>query len=310
MLGEFDTSTADIRFRGKRVPVLGNATSKSEQKDQASVGLLLSSRALADGRVSAQVEFAKVTEETICEVVVAYDPNASHLVSAGLGGAQWAMFGIREFGGPPSQGQGWWQHQARGERASIQTGKAYQLSAKFHGAIVSLEIDSVLVASAEVSSPTGRLRQVGLLCKGDHEITIRNFCAEPVKPKAFCVMQFGGDYDDVYTDVVKQSCRAYEVNVMRADEVMGPGLIISDIIREIAASQLVIADISCANPNVYFEVGYALAMRKPTILLARKDTALPFDVAGFRVLFYENTIGGKGKLEDGLRRHLESILAL
>jgi hypothetical protein len=123
-------------------------------------------------------------------------------------------------------------------------------------------------------------------------------------------MQFGGEYDDVYTDVVKQSCQAYKVNVMRADEVMGPGLILADIVREISESQLVIADISTGNSNVYFEVGYALALRKPTILLAKKGTGLPFDVAGFRVLFYEDTIGGKGKLEEGLKKHLQSILSL
>ena len=90
--------------------------------------------------------------------------------------------------------------------------------------------------------------------------------------------------------------------------VAGPGLIIADIIREIASAQLVIADITPTNPNVYFEVGYALALNKPTILLAKKGTPLPFDVAGFRVLFYEDSIGGKGKLEDGLRRHLSAIL--
>ena len=97
--------------------------------------------------------------------------------------------------------------------------------------------------------------------------------------------------------------------MVRADEVNGPGFIIADIVREIAAAQLVIADISPTNPNVYFEVGYAFALAKPTVLLARKGTALPFDVAGFRVLFYEDTIGGKRKLEEGLRRHLDAILS-
>ena len=121
-------------------------------------------------------------------------------------------------------------------------------------------------------------------------------------------MQFGADYDDLYRDVVSKVCEVYEVSVLRADEVSGPGFIIADIVREIATSQLVIADITPQNPNVYFEVGYALALGKPTILLAKKSTPLPFDVAGFRVLFYEDTIGGKNRLEDGLRRHLESIL--
>jgi hypothetical protein len=35
---------------------------------------------------------------------------------------------------------------------------------------------------------------------------------------------------------------------------------------------------------------------------------LPFDVSAFRVLFYDDSIGGKPKLEEGLRRHLEEIL--
>ena len=69
-----------------------------------------------------------------------------------------------------------------------------------------------------------------------------------------------------------------------------------------------IADISGVNANVYFEVGYALASKKPIILLAKKDTELPFDVSGFRVLFYEDSIGGKAKVEEGLRKHLTALV--
>jgi hypothetical protein len=123
-------------------------------------------------------------------------------------------------------------------------------------------------------------------------------------------MQFTTEYNDVYRDVVQEVCKDYQVSVTRADEVNGPtGLIIADIVREVSNAQLVIADITPTNPNVYFEVGYALALSKPTILLARKGTPLPFDVAGFRVLFYEDSIGGKKKLEDGLRKHLDAILS-
>jgi hypothetical protein len=309
LLGEFEVNGKLIHFKGKRVPLAATGQGPpGAPKDQASVGLLLSSQTLADGDLAADVEFEKVTPETVCELAVAYDANGRQVVTAGLGSPTWGMFGIREFGGPRTSGQGWWDYRSGGDRATLRPGTSYHIEARFRGAMVTLAIDRVAVADAEVSSPVGRPRQVGLLCKADHLITIRNFTVAASKPKAFVVMQFSTEYEDLYKHVVKEICKDYEVKVLRADEVSGPGLVIGDIVREISGSQLIIADITPVNANVYFEVGYAMALGKPTILLAKKDTKLPFDVAGFRVLFYEDTIGGKNRLEDGLRRHLTAIL--
>jgi nucleoside 2-deoxyribosyltransferase len=47
-------------------------------------------------------------------------------------------------------------------------------------------------------------------------------------------------------------------------------VIIKDVIDNIVRSQIVVADISPTNPNVYFEVGYALAFGKPIVLLAQR----------------------------------------
>ena len=71
-----------------------------------------------------------------------------------------------------------------------------------------------------------------------------------------------------------------------------------------------IAEITPVNPNVYYEVGYAHARNKPTILIADKTVEkLPFDVSPFRTLFYENTIDGKDKIERGFRNHLRAVLS-
>jgi hypothetical protein len=66
--------------------------------------------------------------------------------------------------------------------------------------------------------------------------------------------------------------------------------------------------VSPLNANVFYELGVAHALNKPTILIAEKDTKLPFDVTPFRTLFYENSIGGKRKLEEGLSRHIHASL--
>ena len=71
---------------------------------------------------------------------------------------------------------------------------------------------------------------------------------------------------------------------------------------------MVIADITPNNPNVFYEVGFAHGIEKPTILLSdRSREKLPFDISGFRLLFYDNTIGGKSVVEASLRKHLEAI---
>ena len=279
----------------------------SESAAQSAFGIALSDISMADGVLRAEVEFESVDESSVCELALAYDANARHLIAAGLGGDRASFFCIREFGGPNKEGN-WNWHQARGDRANLKSGRVYALSAEFRGSDVTFSIDGVPIASATATTPVGRPRQAGLFCKGFHKITVRDFRAEIVKPRAFAIMQFTPEYDDVYQDVVKEICGGYQLNVIRADEVTGPGFVISDIVNQISSAQLIIADISPENPNVYFEVGYALALSKPTILLARKGTPLPFDVRGFRVLFYEDSIGGKKKLEQGLREHIAAIL--
>src|SRR5690348_9101543 len=101
LLGEFDITPMKIVFRGKTIlaPPVGSPPG-AEATERASIGLLASSLALGDGDISAEVIFDEVTEDSICELAAIYDPNASHLVCAGLGGDRGAMFSLREYGGP------------------------------------------------------------------------------------------------------------------------------------------------------------------------------------------------------------------
>jgi hypothetical protein len=141
-------------------------------------------------------------------------------------------------------------------------------------------------------------------------ITIRDFSVDAVQPTAFAIMQFSAPYNELYAEVIRPLTEELGLTCIRADESFGPGVIIHDIERQILEAQVIIADITPANSNVYYEVGYAHALQKPTILIAEKTTDLPFDVSPFRVLFYENSIAGKTKVEAGLRNHLKAILQI
>jgi hypothetical protein len=91
---------------------------------------------------------------------------------------------------------------------------------------------------------------------------------------------------------------------------IGPGIIIEDIQRQIESSHAVVTEISTQNPNVYYELGYAHALRKPAVLLVRRSdgSTMPFDIRGYRAIFYHDCIGGKKSVERNLQQHLRAIL--
>jgi hypothetical protein len=123
-------------------------------------------------------------------------------------------------------------------------------------------------------------------------------------------MQFDTpEYEALFRDVIEPVCSAEGLHAIRADSTYLPGLIIADLKKQIAESRLVIAEITPMNANVYYEVGYADALNKPLILIAdRKDGTKPFDVQAYRTIFYENSIGGKKKVEADLKAHLQGIM--
>ncbi len=121
-------------------------------------------------------------------------------------------------------------------------------------------------------------------------------------------MQFTEEYTSLFKEVIDPVCTAFGYQVIRGDNVYTNGLIIEDITRSIRECSIVIADITPNNANVYYELGFAHGIGKPAILLSdRNREKLPFDISGFRLLFYDNTIGGKTLVEEALRKHLDAI---
>ena len=151
---------------------------------------------------------------------------------------------------------------------------------------------SQLVISASGSAPTS----VELLDVARHQ------------PTAFVVMQFSPEFNALYEEVIKPTCERFGYRAHRADDIFSNGLIIEDIAQSIKSASVIVADITSRNPNVFYEVGFAHAISKPTILMAEKKLgALPFDVAAFRAIFYEDSIAGKRRVEEGLSQHLSAL---
>jgi hypothetical protein len=222
-------------------------------------------------------------------------------VFAELGAAR-SAYSVGEY----VSGFGWRSLVTAGQLENLRSDRDYLLQVNLTGQELRVSVDSVPVIQHLLAHPL-QGRQVGLIAAGGQEVSFSELTVSSGKPKAFVVMQYAEPYDTFYKEVIQNQAEASGYDVVRIDEKAGPGIILQDIQREIEQAEIVIAEITPSNPNVFCELGYAHALGKPTILLARRESELPFDIRSFRVVFYNDTIGGKAEVERNLRKHLDAV---
>lgn len=112
------------------------------------------------------------------------------------------------------------------------------------------------------------------------------------KPKKFCfvLMPFTDDFDDVYILGIKQSCKDAGAYCERVDEQIFTESILERVYNQISKADFIIADMTNRNPNVFYEVGYAHAIGKSTILLTQNVDDIPFDLQHYPHIIYNNKI--------------------
>jgi tetratricopeptide (TPR) repeat protein len=138
------------------------------------------------------------------------------------------------------------------------------------------------------------------------------------RPLCFVLMPFGKkpdgaggtiDFDAVYADVIAPAIEAAELEPLRADEEQTGGIIHKAMFERLLLCEYAVADLTTANPNVFYELGVRHALRPwSTVLIYAAGGRLPFDVARQRVLPYETSAGGMPTNADAARRALEQRL--
>lgn len=282
----------------------GTISCHGGQQGQPSLAynIALSSCRIGQGQISATVKFPNEVGEA--RIIFGYSSDTRSHFSAGLGGWDFG-YSIQEIG----PGVGFVGHAVGGARTNLKVGKEYRLTVTLRGSRVTLDIDNVQVLSHTLREALPG-EQVGLCTVGDdRDVDFYDFSSTGEIGDLFVAMHFGEPYDSLYADVIKKVACEEGFHAFRADDVYGPGIILEDIVRSLIQSQVIVVEITPHNPNVFYELGYAHALHKPTILLAEKGRVLPFDVSSYRVIFYQNTIGGKSKVKDDLRKHLRAIRA-
>lgn len=281
----------------RHIPTPAVALNDSTSTTTSAQSLVRSNIEFEQGTISIEA----MIEDPDARCQIALVGPASMVVHGGLNamGAAYGFCLLRDGQWEPSVGAGF------GDKPL--TNQWLELSLSVRGSNLELHFNGVKVAAT-----TQRIQKgpVSLFMQSPSSVQVRNIQIMAKPRFCFVVMQFTEEYNALYKEVIKPTCELFGYTVVRADDFYTSGLIIDDITRSISESSLVIADVTPNNPNVFYEVGYAHGIGKPTILLSdRKRDRLPFDISGFRTLFYDNTIGGKSVVLERLTKHLESIEA-
>ena len=93
-------------------------------------------------------------------------------------------------------------------------------------------------------------------------------------------------FDEIYQYLIKVAVNEAGLTCKRADEILKPGTIILDIVEYLARSNIVIADLTGQNPNVFYEMGVRDGVKGRMILLAQSLEDVPFDLRGSRIVIY------------------------
>ncbi len=90
-------------------------------------------------------------------------------------------------------------------------------------------------------------------------------------------------------DIVHQALERRGVKPVEIDTVAGEEKLANEVMGAIKGADLIIADLSGNNPNVLYELGFAHALRKPTVLLrsTKSELPVPLNLQGFQVLVYD-----------------------
>jgi hypothetical protein len=118
-------------------------------------------------------------------------------------------------------------------------------------------------------------------------------------------MPFDASFNDVYHLGIKPAADAAGAYCERVDEQFFAESILARIYNQIAKADLIVADMSGRNPNVFYEVGYAHALGKIVILLTKNSDDIPFDLKHYPHIIYADSIAGmKGTLSKRIAYHL------
>lgn len=137
-------------------------------------------------------------------------------------------------------------------------------------------------------------------------------------PTCFVMQPFdNGPFDRRYEDVFAPAIKSAGLDPYRVDQDPKVSIPIQDIEAGIRDSRICLAEITEDNPNVWFELGYAIACRKEVVLIcsAQRKATFPFDIQHRTIITYttespSDFVALQKKITEKIKAYLEKAEVL
>jgi hypothetical protein len=133
-----------------------------------------------------------------------------------------------------------------------------------------------------------------------------------IKKNCFVIMPFSptescSDWTNIFENLIKPAVRGMGFSYNCERSTIDGGPFIKGILESLYRADLVIADITDRNPNVFYELGVRHTLRNRTIIITQNENHLPSDLAGYGVVLYEPSLKGLPKFKADLKRIVGKI---
>ncbi|HET6889687.1 MAG TPA: hypothetical protein VFH31_01180 [Pyrinomonadaceae bacterium] len=128
-------------------------------------------------------------------------------------------------------------------------------------------------------------------------------------PRVFVLMPFNAELGPLYKQL-KNLGEQLGVTIKRADEIYGYEGFIVKVWKAIFWADLIIADCTQRNPNVFYEIGLAHVLGKPVVFITRSNDDIPSDIRHLEYIEYKYDEKGVEDLLEKLGNRIKETLGL
>lgn len=169
--------------------------------------------------------------------------------------------------------------------------------------------DTGLWSKIRVSFGGMSLSEAAMLSRHSYGMAVTPVFGRPRPPNeridVFVLMPFNTKMEKVYTNHIRKIGDELGLTVRRADDIFTPGPFMEKVWDGICAAQLILADCTQVNPNVFYEIGMAHTVGKKVMLITRSEKDIPSDIKHYDYIPYVYDPEGVDQLTGKLREFMK-----